>query len=759
MPGEEGPFHPESYDVIVVLQVHEAFHLVPPDHPNVVFVPMYDSLVWEGCFYWSQAFERGKVLCFSSALYHEVTRRTERAAWFQYFPNPEELPAVEDYGEPRGFCWLRRRETGPHLIRRLAEATEFETFHVHAAPDPGEELPQPAAVNVRSREFTVSSWFDSRAGYLEQLRSANIYFAPRRIEGIGMGFLEAMAMGLCVVAPDTPTHNEYISPGVNGVLYDPHRPEPADLSRFSDLGRRARESIERGRRRWEAALDDLFDFILTPTARFRRKRFLAGGWLERPEPAVRPAAPDSESWPAVTVAVYGDKPVRELGPTVESVLRQDYPHLGCLVITGEKSGPPMDVIERGPAKVVWVPSASPVTPAAAADLALEKSGSEWFLFLEPGQILAAPDALRRLLANAPAELDIAYGHCIERSPSGADEHFRTWGLPALAERLAQGSVDLRWLAGTPAVGAIAWRRRLLESHRPDPALRKAAWADLLFRAHKAGIRAFHADEFVSAAAGGEPAWQSQTGRMEWIDLAERHGGAAAGEAMRKALGAGDGEWSVFRAGLRAERRVREAFGGAGGKRVAGALRTAARTARRSMAALRWRAAALAGKSRAALPAHLDLKAELVSAVYDYYPASLEEGAVFSRPGLPEFLRSAEGLSLREEWGRWSDGGRVEFQFRTGLPRRFRVLVRGYAVGENVNHPIRVRAGRCTKQLRMGRAPARDYEVFLDSESSGQVRTLVFEVPFPATPAELWGGPPNDLRKLGIAFERLAIRPA
>jgi glycosyltransferase involved in cell wall biosynthesis len=35
-----------------------------------------------------------------------------------------------------------------------------------------------------------------------------------------MSLLETMAMGLCVVAPDTPTHNEYISDGITGLLYD-----------------------------------------------------------------------------------------------------------------------------------------------------------------------------------------------------------------------------------------------------------------------------------------------------------------------------------------------------------------------------------------------------------------------------------------------------------------------------------------------------------------------------------------------------------
>jgi glycosyltransferase involved in cell wall biosynthesis len=43
--------------------------------------------------------------------------------------------------------------------------------------------------------------------------------APRRYEGIGMAFLEAMAMEMCVVAENQSTANEYILSGKNVILY------------------------------------------------------------------------------------------------------------------------------------------------------------------------------------------------------------------------------------------------------------------------------------------------------------------------------------------------------------------------------------------------------------------------------------------------------------------------------------------------------------------------------------------------------------
>src|SRR5271165_2893206 len=44
---------------------------------------------------------------------------------------------------------------------------------------------------------------------------------------------------------------------------------------------------------------------------------------------------------------------------------------------------------------------------------------------------------------------------------------------------------------------------------------------------------------------------------------------------------------------------------------------------------------------------------------DYSPAHYdvppEEGMTFKRPGLPQWVSGTHGLSLRDDWGRWTDG--------------------------------------------------------------------------------------------------------
>jgi hypothetical protein len=70
-----------------------------------------------------------------------------------------------------------------------------------------------------------------------------------------------MAEGLCVVAPNEPTMNEYIRNGENGLLYDIRRPRSLNFKGILDLGESARHYIYDGHERWLSERDKIIDFI------------------------------------------------------------------------------------------------------------------------------------------------------------------------------------------------------------------------------------------------------------------------------------------------------------------------------------------------------------------------------------------------------------------------------------------------------------------------------------------------------------------
>jgi hypothetical protein len=84
-----------------------------------------------------------------------------------------------------------------------------------------------------------------------------------------MAFLEAMAKGKCVVAPNHSTMNEYIIHRKTGILYEPDNPQPLDFSNLNikEIGSNAREYIEQGHAGWLDAQKELIDFIDQPTGK------------------------------------------------------------------------------------------------------------------------------------------------------------------------------------------------------------------------------------------------------------------------------------------------------------------------------------------------------------------------------------------------------------------------------------------------------------------------------------------------------------
>jgi glycosyltransferase involved in cell wall biosynthesis len=239
------------WDLVVVWQRHytpEELEAFGAD--RVVLVPMYDDCpLDEG--YWKD-YRAFKVFCFSSTM-EKILQSHGIEAWgARYYPEPPDSQI--EWDGLKGFFWPRIESVGWPLIARLTEGTRFESMHVHGVTEG----------SIIAPGVQTSEWFADQTEYRAALARANVFFAPRPSEGIGLSFIEALALGQCVTAPDGPTMNEYIADGVNGLLYDLHAPRPLDFSKARDLGLAARESCTEGRRSWLAAKDDIRRFLEEP---------------------------------------------------------------------------------------------------------------------------------------------------------------------------------------------------------------------------------------------------------------------------------------------------------------------------------------------------------------------------------------------------------------------------------------------------------------------------------------------------------------
>jgi glycosyltransferase involved in cell wall biosynthesis len=520
-------FDETRYDAIVIFQLDEAFGLLSGRHPSVVFVPMYDSIMWQDGLFWKPEFNAAKIACFSWALRQEVMRQDAVYAGFQYYPDPAQYPVVEDFSMLRGFLWYRTQPITPDHVFRLSQGSHFESFLIHNAPDPGHEMEGSWTAPPHIGRLDITTWSADHNAYAANLRTANVFFAPRLREGIGTSVLEAMASGLCVVAPDAPTMNEYISNGTNGLLYTLERDDRLDFTDARRIGARARESIERGHQRWLTSIPALLEFILTPTATVRAGKQTLIPVRNRFE-TERLAA--FAGRPLVSVVTVCRNAEATLEDTMVNVLGQTGCDFEYVLVDGLSTDGTLAIIQRYAGQIAAWRSGKDYGPYDAMNQALELARGEWVLFMNAGDSFVSEDALRRMFAHLPADADVVHGHHIYRQDDGSEALRNSAEFDMTWSRLQRGDLWFDWLSGIPCHQATAVRRDLLTEMRFDPRYRIAADHDLMFKVRAEGARFFNCDEVIAIyVGGGLSARQYATCRREWAEIARAYGDVPAAD--------------------------------------------------------------------------------------------------------------------------------------------------------------------------------------------------------------------------------------
>lgn len=230
---------------------------------NIVLIPMYDASPHDRESW--QPYSRFKVFCFSTTLYADLKSWGFEVFGAQYFPpvpTGRQTPAV---GSLAGFFWPRTNDVTWETVKKVIGSARFEKIRFHWTAQVHTRLSYfPSDEDLRNYKMVVSSWIEDKAEYERTVQSSTVFFASRRQEGIGMSFLEAMGWGLCVVAADQPTMNEYIQHGRTGILYDPSNPGPVDFTKWRQIGHAAAEHCRVGRAKWNEALPSIKEFLAKP---------------------------------------------------------------------------------------------------------------------------------------------------------------------------------------------------------------------------------------------------------------------------------------------------------------------------------------------------------------------------------------------------------------------------------------------------------------------------------------------------------------
>lgn len=252
----------KKYDLVICWQFDFLASKFKKMGLNTIAVPMYDGSAGYSDTHWKKL-KGVKILNFSWWLHQKCKKFNLESFHVKYFPDPTIFNQVSFEDGYKGFLWQRRyNEINWRMIVSDLVSKQMDSLHIHYKNDyalPDLDIPNRLEKNMYN--IKTSKWLENKSELNDILDASNIYFAPRASEGIGMGFLEAMARGMLIIANDLPTHNEYLCNWVNGILYSQANPTYIDLAEAEKIGKCARATVFRGRHIWNNQIGDMLRFI------------------------------------------------------------------------------------------------------------------------------------------------------------------------------------------------------------------------------------------------------------------------------------------------------------------------------------------------------------------------------------------------------------------------------------------------------------------------------------------------------------------
>lgn len=232
---------------------------------NVILIPMYESAMFYDYKKWLQ-YKNYKLINFSKTLHNKLSTIGFNSLYLQYFPAVPLVSRVTKIKDKKYkvFFWQRGHILDWNKVQKLLPSDKIHSVHIHRVE---KDIIKDTWARKYTKEdvseynMTFSSWFEKREEFQDKLNECDIFIAPRLFEGIGMTFLEAMSLGKCVISPDFPTMNEYITHNQTGLLFDIDNLQKLDLENVYKIGENAQKYIQNGYIQWKNQTNKLIDFI------------------------------------------------------------------------------------------------------------------------------------------------------------------------------------------------------------------------------------------------------------------------------------------------------------------------------------------------------------------------------------------------------------------------------------------------------------------------------------------------------------------
>ena len=234
------------------------------EREKVLLIPMYDACCILPVRTWIK-YKQYRFISFSRRLHNHLVSLGIQSLCLQYVPV---LDKVEDKVKdifPTIFIWKRTPNLNLNKLLPVLERNGIKKVICHGFSK------NDRLYNSNMLLEYTNGWFNNHEEYLNTLTRCHYFLAPRQFEGIGMGFLEAMGLGLCVIAPNESTMNEYINNN-NGVLFDSFSDIRFDLNKYEIMSNNARDSYNKYRREWNESTLTILPFLQSDNQTYKSSK-------------------------------------------------------------------------------------------------------------------------------------------------------------------------------------------------------------------------------------------------------------------------------------------------------------------------------------------------------------------------------------------------------------------------------------------------------------------------------------------------------
>ena len=239
---------------------------------KIIWFPMFDGVSHIPFRYTYLQRINIKIICFSKKLYNLLKLSGLECYYFQYFNKPKSR--YEIFSDKKIFFWVRREDITWTTLKILLGNTKVEKISMRLNPDPNNKIEIPSKEDQEKYNIEIIKGWIPKEKHIKLLSDCNIFIQPRLEEGIGLSFIEALSLGLCVISPNKPTMNEYIEDKKTGYLYNLKKPKPIDFSSLDKIRKNIYLKSKDGYKKWEKDKKQILYVIKKSNRSYDRILFL-----------------------------------------------------------------------------------------------------------------------------------------------------------------------------------------------------------------------------------------------------------------------------------------------------------------------------------------------------------------------------------------------------------------------------------------------------------------------------------------------------